>query len=173
VAFVLSQHDPRWADDFRRLSTVLREKLRSLAVCVHHVGSTSIPGMLAKPILDIDVEIADGTSLDDVTAKLAELGYEHQGDLGIVGRHAYQQTRTDLPDHHLYVCRTSSDELRRHLHFRDALMTSAELRARYREVKEQAVLAPGGDRKRYQDEKERLGQRLFAEVLRLDARRVY
>ena len=72
MAFVLSEYDPSWADDFRRLSTVLREKLRSLAVCVHHVGSTSIPGMLAKPILDIDVEIADGTSLDDVTAKLAE-----------------------------------------------------------------------------------------------------
>jgi GrpB-like predicted nucleotidyltransferase (UPF0157 family) len=97
------------------------------------VGSTAVPGLAAKPIIDLDVIVAaqDGP---EAVHRLGALGYVHEGDLGIHGREAFLYPPGE-ERHHLYVLVQSSAELRRHLAFRDALRADATLRDRYAELK--------------------------------------
>ena len=87
---------------------------------IEHVGSTAVPGLAAKPIIDIDVVLISAIDLPGVIARLAAVGYEHRGDLGVTGREAFRTPPNDLP-HHLYVCPPGSPEYRRHICFRDHL----------------------------------------------------
>ncbi|MCY4056377.1 MAG: GrpB family protein [Gammaproteobacteria bacterium] len=91
---------------------------------VHHIGSTSVPGMPAKDIVDVDVECPQG-SMSRVIERLAAAGYEHRGDRGVPTREAFHlrdgSSAAHLRPHHLYACESDSPELRRHLAFRDYL----------------------------------------------------
>ena len=89
----------------RWLSAVLNE----LADSIEHIGSTAVPGLSAEPIIDIDVLLRSSTDLAIVIRKLAEVGYEHRGDLGVTGREAFRASAADI-QHHLYVCPPSSRE---------------------------------------------------------------
>ena len=142
---------------------MLKDILGNLAIEIHHVGSTSIPGMLAKPILDIDVEASDGVPIETISARLRLAGYQYQGTLGVTDRYAYGRESDSVPfvdparvwmKHHLYVLPTGATELRRHLHFRDSLVASPELQAEYRELKQRCATAARGDRTMYQTAKE-------------------
>ncbi len=96
---------------------------------IHHVGSTSVPGMPAKDIIDMDIECPVG-SMRAVIAALGKLGYEHEGDKGITGREAFRPVpgapAENLPPHHLYACEESAPELHKHLAFRDFLITRSD-----------------------------------------------
>ena len=94
---LLQEHDPQWSRHFHELRKVLAAGLHDRAAAIHHIGSTSIPGMLAKPILDISVELAEGVEVSDATAALAPLGYKFQGDLGIPQRYAYRRDSEQVP----------------------------------------------------------------------------
>lgn len=171
---IVVAYDPIWPKEFAALASVLAEALGPIAREIHHVGSTAIPGMAAKPILDIDVELAPGVHAAAVSAALARLGYEYQGDQGISGRYAYRslspavpfcKERAVWPHHHLYVCPHDSMELERHLRFRNRLRSSAQLRKEYLQVKQEALARAKGVRQVYVDEKERLGLAFFRKVL--------
>ena len=141
---VLVDYDPRWPGEFSRIRQELEGALGPLALRVEHVGSTSVPGLAAKPIIDLDVVIADETPLEAVTEALKAISYQHEGDLGIPGREAFcYEEKPHLQKHHLYVCRESSGELKRHVAFRDHLRTHPEAAAEYAAVKwEGAALFP-------------------------------
>src|SRR5262249_53704550 len=87
-----------------------------LVSAIEHVGSTSVPGLAAKPIIDLDVLLAPAAYLPETIQRLATLGYEHEGDLGIAGREAFRR-RPTLFAHHLYVCLPKSEEFRRHISY--------------------------------------------------------
>lgn len=135
---VLVDYDEAWPLQFEALAHVLGEACGSSVKAIHHVGSTSVPGLCAKPILDIDLEI-DAEAFTSVKARLETLGYSHEGDLGIVGREAFKHPQSPFPRHHLYVCLTGSAELKRHLAFRDALRNDPALRDTYAQVKQEAA----------------------------------
>ena len=101
---------------------------------IEHVGSTSVPGLPAKPIIDIDVVIPSRADLPDAVARLAMLGYVHQGDLGITSRESFKRP-IGTPPHNLYVCAEDSPELRRHLAFRDHLRAHPDDAGRYGDLK--------------------------------------
>ena len=102
---VVVPYDERWARDFEAIASEIRDALGELAIDIVHVGSTSVPGLSAKPIIDIDVVIRDYTSFDAVVSALKALGYYHEGDLGIAGREAFgYEGKSHLRAHHLYVC---------------------------------------------------------------------
>ena len=106
-------------------------------MAIEHVGSTSVRGLAAKPIIDIDVVIGDASCLDAAIAALARIGYRHEGDLGIPGREAFKYAGKDhLQRHHLYVCPQDSAELKRHLAFRDYLRAHPEAVEAYGRIKE-------------------------------------
>ncbi|MET0464907.1 MAG: GrpB family protein [Chitinophagaceae bacterium] len=149
----LEPYNPAWKAAFEKLAIIFRTELAFLdpPVDIQHVGSTSINGMLAKPILDIDIVIAEPTQLDPITQTLEKIGYESKGEQGIPGRFAFRQTSAKTPltrakttwqDHHLYVCFADSLALRNHLAFRDMLRNSPDLAAQYAQLKRSITSDP-------------------------------
>jgi GrpB-like predicted nucleotidyltransferase (UPF0157 family) len=155
---ILSKNDPAWRGQFAMLERVLLEALGPLVLRVEHVGSTAIPGISAKPILDIDVVIESDAVFPQVTAKLAELGYVHEGDRGIAEREAFKRQDEFVPwlpvkrswmAQHLYVCPAGSRELDRHVCFRDVLKSRPDLCTEYEAIKIGIERRSGGDRESY------------------------
>ena len=129
-----------WQTAFEMIRDEIKAALGDLALAVEHVGSTAVAGMSAKPCIDIDVVIADRTALAAVIDRLAAIGYEHEGDLGIKGRDAFKYAdKPHLMTHHLYVCPSDSEELHRHITFRDYLRGNSEAVKMYSQVKEKAA----------------------------------
>ena len=117
---ILSDYDPNWPGLFQFLRRRVADVLGDMAAAIEHVGSTAVPGLAAKPIIDIDVLLASETMLLTAIERLAGLGYIHRGNLGIAEREAFFAPVND-PPHHLYVCPPSGAEFRRHVAFRDYL----------------------------------------------------
>ena len=141
---LVEKYDAAWAQDFRQIEQELKEALGDLALRIEHVGSTSVKGLSAKPIIDLDIVIPDYSRFDAVVAALETIGYNHEGDLGIPGREAFKYSgKEHLRRHHLYVCTETSEELKRHLAFRDYLRSHPEAVREYSRVKEEgAALYP-------------------------------
>lgn len=161
---LLEPYNPEWGKSFAALKQVLLEALHGLEVEVEvqHVGSTSIPGMMAKPILDVDIIIHDKSLLEAITQLLQQLGYRYRGDQGIEGRFAFRQSAENTPltsvkkrwqAHHLYVCYADSLALKNHLLFRDALLSDPELARRYALLKMLLASGTGIAREEYTRQK--------------------
>jgi GrpB-like predicted nucleotidyltransferase (UPF0157 family) len=133
-AVIIHDYDPSWPQIFAALRLRIADVLHGLEAAIEHVGSTAVPGLAAKPIIDVDILLRSHTDLPLVIAKLTSLGYEHQGDLGIVGREAFRTPPGDFP-HHLYVCLPDNDEYRRHLTFRNHLRSHATDASAYAKLK--------------------------------------
>lgn len=144
---VIVDYDPAWPHAFARRRDRVREALGGLAQAVEHVGSTAVPGLAAKPIIDMDVVVAE-SAVAAAIAALERAGYRHQGDQGIPGREAFQAP-PGFPPHHLYLCAPGARELRRHLFFRDHLRAHPEAVRRYAKLKQDLAGRLGGDREAY------------------------
>ncbi len=133
-------YSSRWPEEFGKIRDVLARSLGNRILGIEHVGSTAVPGLWAKPILDIDIIIETYDRFGPAAECLATLGYVHEGNLGIIGREAFAYH--DLPQfmpHHLYVCPENSAELRRHLVFRNHLRTHPDDAERYSAAKREAA----------------------------------
>ena len=159
---LIEPYNPDWKSHFLQLKQVLSTLLTRIPVDIQHVGSTAIPGLPAKPILDIDIIITDTSLLAGIAAKLEEVGYINRGDQGIPGRFAFRQQSVYTPEtpdrqtwmeHHLYVCYADSLSLKNHLLVRDALLKDAQLMAQYAGLKMQLANTPGMTREEYTRQK--------------------
>jgi GrpB-like predicted nucleotidyltransferase (UPF0157 family) len=119
-ALIVVEYDPLWATLFTEFKASIWPHVKDIASAFEHVGSTSVPGLAAKPIIDIDIIVSNMSVALRVIQRLTPLGYTHRGDLGIKGRHAFFHP-SEPPDHHLYVCLEGSIGLRNHLVLRDYL----------------------------------------------------
>ena len=137
---IVTAYDPQWPVNFEAIRREVAEALGPLALRIEHVGSTSVPGLSAKPIIDLDVVISGYPVFSEVVEKLAQLGYIHEGDLGIPQREAFcYEGKEHLQKHHLYVCPENSPELHRHITFRDYLRSHPDAAAQYAASKENAA----------------------------------
>ena len=137
---IVEKYDPAWQQDFEKIKIEITAALEGLFIAVEHVGSTAVEGLSAKPIIDIDVVIEKEELLDKVIERLHRIGYIHEGDLGIEGREAFcYENKPFLKEHHLYVCAKSSQELHRHITFRDYLRSHPEAVKEYSRVKEEGA----------------------------------
>lgn len=157
----VQDYDPAWPDLFEQVRTRVATALGDLAVGIEHVGSTAVPGLAAKPVIDLDVIVASADDVPAAVERLATLGYEHEGTLGIPGREAFRWP-PGTARHHLYVCTRDSAELDRHLRFRDHLRTHPDVAAAYARLKRQAATEHRDDRDGYTAAK----SRFVADVLR-------
>jgi GrpB-like predicted nucleotidyltransferase (UPF0157 family) len=133
-------YDRAWKTAFEKIKEELDQAIGDLILGIEHVGSTSVEGMSAKPCIDIDVIIQDYSVFDAVVSRLEAIGYLHEGDLGIKDREAFQYSnKPHLQTHHLYVCPQYSEELHRHITFRDFLRSHPEAAKTYSSVKETAA----------------------------------
>lgn len=140
----IEEYNPMWKDQYEALKNVYSVYLGNSIQNIEHVGSTAVPNLAAKPILDIDLVIADEGKLQEVIPVLECLGYKYMGDMGIKDRYAFQAiseltpiTGFDSiwPGHHLYCCLANSVSLSNHLLLRNALRKDTELAKEYAQLK--------------------------------------
>ena len=162
---VVLPYDEQWKRDFLEIKAELTHALGRLAMGIEHVGSTSVQGLSAKPIIDIDVVIKDSAVLEDVVSALGEIGYQHEGDLGIAGREAFIYAgKEHLRKHHLYVCPEDSPELKRHIAFRDYLRSHPDAAREYSMIKEEGAKKYPNDIEGYIAYKSPFIERIYAEI---------
>jgi GrpB-like predicted nucleotidyltransferase (UPF0157 family) len=149
---VIVDADPSWPDAFARLRERLLPAFDGMAVRIEHIGSTAVPGLAAKPIIDLVIVVPDARDIPTAIARLATRGYEHQGDLGVPGREAFRGGPAG-PAHHLYISAADSRSLEAHLAFRDALRADPALAHAYEDLKRRLAAALGHDREAYTEGK--------------------
>jgi len=159
-------HD--WAIWFGQIHSHFADLLGVLALAIEHVGSTSVPGLAAKPIIDVDIVIRLA-NFPRVTGLLAEDGFIHEGDLGIHGREAFKpldpSVQARFPPMHLYVCDIDSAELRRHLAFRDYLRDNPDEVYDYSAIKIQSAARFPHDIDGYMKAKAPIVERILKKAL--------
>ena len=130
------EYDPCWKIRFNEFKDVLWPVVADYSIGFEHVGSTAVEGLAAKPIIDIDIIVSNMNALLKVIERLVPLGYVHQGELGIQGRHAFFQ-QENVSKLHLYVCLEGSLGLRNHLALRDYLRAHPSAVEEYSNLKKQ------------------------------------
>jgi GrpB-like predicted nucleotidyltransferase (UPF0157 family) len=152
VPAVVTTYDPQWPVLFRELRDRVDAALADVAHVTEHVGSTAVPGLDAKPIIDLDVAVSDNAAMGAAVTALAAAGWQHQGDLGITGREAFLPP-PDAVYHHLYAVVAGSQPYRDHIDLRDFLRTHPVQAARYADLKHRLAVLLETDRSAYSDGK--------------------
>jgi GrpB-like predicted nucleotidyltransferase (UPF0157 family) len=152
---VVVDYDPAWPALFEQLRSKVWSVLGDVALSIEHVGSTSVPGLAAKPIIDLSVVVPSEREIPLAVERLASLGYQHLGNLGIVGREAFRRP-PGSPAHNLYVCPQDSLGLRNHLAVRDHLRTHPKTAQAYGELKRRLAAEFPDDIESYVDGKTEL-----------------
>ncbi|PKF44460.1 hypothetical protein CW664_10850 [Macrococcoides caseolyticum] len=117
----IAPYNPAWTNMFKNEAQALTEVLSAEIIGINHIGSTSVPNLYAKPIIDILITVKDISKLDNYNNMLAEMGYEAMGENGISGRRYFQKGRDDRT-HHLHVYEKGNQHVHRHLAFKDYLI---------------------------------------------------
>jgi GrpB-like predicted nucleotidyltransferase (UPF0157 family) len=155
------EYDPDWPVQFERIRRAISSVLGDVALSIEHVGSTSVPGLAAKPILDIDVVVRTTADVPNAIELLASIGYTHQGDLGIPGREAF--TAPDKTyQQHLYLLASGAKPLEEHITLRDRLRADRNLVEQYAEIKYRLASEYGDDREGYTEAKTEFIRRVLA-----------
>lgn len=129
-------HDPRWRDAFEAEAGRVAEALGENVVAVHHIGSTAIPAIYAKPVIDMLVEVRDVGEVDGRSASMESIGYEVMGEYGIAGRRYFRKDdREGIRTHQVHAFEAGSAEAARHLAFRDYMLAHPADAQRYSELK--------------------------------------
>jgi GrpB-like predicted nucleotidyltransferase (UPF0157 family) len=143
---VVSDYDPEWPRRFEEVRAQVWPTIEDIALGIDHVGSTAVPGLAAKPIIDMDIMVASEKDLAPVIERLAGIGYRWQGDLGVVGREAFSPPGdTTLPPHHLYLVIKDDRAHLDHWLLRDLLRADATARESYSAFKRHNVEVAQGD----------------------------
>jgi len=145
---VVVPYNAEWFTLFEQLRDHISTAVGDTAVAIEHVGSTAVPGLSAKPVIDMSIVVENLSGVATAIAQLATLGYKHRGNLGIEGREAFQNP-PDTSAHHLYVCRQGSLALRNHLAVRDFLRSDTEAAESYGELKQKLAREHANDIDRY------------------------
>jgi GrpB-like predicted nucleotidyltransferase (UPF0157 family) len=151
---VLTPHSAAWAAAFEREASAVLDALSDLSIELHHIGSTAIPGIVAKPVIDMLGIVPAVEALDVRAHRLAVLGYEALGEFGIPGRRYF---RKDAPDgvrtHQLHSFAAGSPDIQRHLDFRDYLRAFPTEAAAYSALKQGLAGRWGSDMHAYSEGK--------------------
>jgi GrpB-like predicted nucleotidyltransferase (UPF0157 family) len=159
---VVVDYDPHWAerfDDLRDLYASAMERASVPVVAIEHVGSTAVPGLAGKPVVDVDI-VVDHDQVTSASAVLEDMGFRALGELGIPERWAFKEPDL-LPRTNTYVVVRDSLALKNHLCLRETLRADAELRNEYSAVKRQ-VAATAADIYEYGRGKDAMIQTILA-----------
>lgn len=146
---VVPYHDA-WPALFERKAAVLREHIGNLVVDIQHVGSTSVPGLDAKPIIDIGIALESLASIPPCRRPLLDLGYIDRGDGGSNGGYLFvREIAPAVRAFHLHLVTTDDPQWKNYLRFRDGLRADAALRERYGALKRELQATFAHDRRGY------------------------
>ncbi|MFQ3546101.1 GrpB family protein [Halobacillus rhizosphaerae] len=157
-------YDERWSLKFVEEVEKLKYIFGNEIVDVHHIGSTSVPGLKAKPIIDIMPIVRDIDHVDLYNQDMLDIGYEPKGENGIT-RRRYFQKGGDNRSHHLHIYQAGNYEIKRHLAFRDYLREHPGEKKKYGELKEKLAKQYPYDVEAYINGKENLVKEIEAKAL--------
>ncbi len=156
----LSDYNPQWPQLFSQEAKILKEIFGDLAINIYHKGSTSVPNLMAKPIIDITIEVEDISKVNQLNESLAAVGYGALGEYGMPLRRLF--AKGDPRTHHLHVWDKGHDEIAKDLLFRDTLIQNAAARIAYESLKQKL-----GAQHRFEPNQYTMGKdRLVKEILR-------
>ncbi len=157
---LIEKYTADWIRAFELLKFEIAKGLRGTEFQIEHVGSTAVPNLAAKAIIDIDIIYEKATEFEAIKTGLINLGYFHNGDQGIAQREVFKRITSsnhkilDGIRHHLYVCQATSNELKRHILFRDFLRNNDWARIEYEAKKYELAMKARQDKKLYAELKE-------------------
>lgn len=154
---LIEKYNPAWVTQFNAIKSQLETVLGGLECSIEHVGSTAVPNLDSKPIIDIDIVYQAKSDFEKIKHGLEKIGYYHNGNQGLEGREVFKRSGQlsnevlDHIQHHLYVCPRGSKALERHLLSRDHLRKNEEARIKYQQMKYALAEQANQDRKKYQE----------------------
>ena len=157
---ILEKYSTRWAEDYRKIVTEINTVLDGLVYAIEHVGSTSVPNLDSKPIIDIDIIYLWPVDFEKIKSGLEKLGYYHNGNQGVEDRDVFKRSGKKTNEileaiqHHLYVCPADSKALERHILSRNFLRKNDWARLKYQQMKYDLAEMAHQDRKIYAELKE-------------------
>jgi len=147
--------NPDWPQQFAQAAQEIAAALGDRVVQIHHIGSTSIPGIYAKPVIDLLVEVDDINAVDAHNESLAAIGYEAMGEFGIPGRRYFRRDNAaGFRTHNAHTFATASPEIARHLTFRDYMIAHPDHAQTYSELKQKLAAQFPTDIEGYMDGKD-------------------
>ncbi|RYE52639.1 MAG: GrpB family protein [Sphingobacteriales bacterium] len=152
---LIVKYTPKWVKDFEDIKSEIDRELRGLQFTIEHVGSTAVPNLDSKPIIDIDIIYSKQSDFEQIKWRLLTVGYFHNGDQGIQDREVFKRTGNcvngvlDTIKHHLYVCPINSEALHRHILSRNFLRKNDWAKLKYQEMKYALAEQAGQDGKLY------------------------
>lgn len=159
-------YDELWPARYEAEAKRIREAVGDIVVQVHHIGSTAVPGLSAKPIIDMLVEVSGLAELDSRTPVLESLGYEAKGEHGIPGRRYFRRhDASGVRTHQVHAFDVRSLQADRHLAFRDYLIAHPQVAQAYGELKRQLAERFPTDKYAYMDGKDSFVKHYESEAL--------
>lgn len=138
-------YDCTWPVLFEAEAAAIRAAMPSVALRIEHVGSTSVPDLAAKPVIDIQVSVVTLEHLDEYVVSLARLGYAHVPLGAFDALYPFFQRPVESPaTHHLHLCVLGGEQERRHLAFRNYLRSHPAVASEYVELKRSLAAAHDG-----------------------------
>lgn len=129
-------YSSKWKEEYNKESQKLINIFGEEVISIHHIGSTSIPGIYAKPVIDILIEVREIEIIDRFNSAMESIGYIAKGENGIEGRRYFFKGLYDRT-HHVHIFQSGSEEISRHLNFRDYMIAHPEEAKQYGELKKQ------------------------------------
>jgi GrpB-like predicted nucleotidyltransferase (UPF0157 family) len=158
---LIHPYNPNWVTNFESIKTVIQKQLFGLDIKIEHVGSTAVPDLAAKAIIDTDIIYKKEVEFEEIKSRLIKIDYFHNGNQGIEQREVFKrntpQVESSILDtlaHHLYVCPLDSEELKRHLLFRNYLRQNEPARIKYQAIKYELAEEANQNKKVYTELKE-------------------
>lgn len=135
-AVELVPHNPKWSQKADQEISRFLERLTFPIIGIYHIGSTSVPGIKAKPILDFVMEVENLADVINSITEFEDLGYQSKGEFGIPGRQFFTRDTAGERTHHLHVFQKGHPDIERHTVFRDYLRANPNAAREYEQLKE-------------------------------------
>ncbi|HAR84655.1 GrpB family protein [Clostridium sp. UBA4395] len=162
---VIEPYNEKWKLEFERIRDMLNSYIGDLVLSIEHVGSTSVEGLSAKPIIDIDVVMDSYDDFPEIKKRLEEAGYHHEGNLGIEDREAFSYVKNRFMPYHLYVCPKDGKGYLEHIALRNHLRTNRDALEDYAALKTKLAKEYRYDADTYCERKTKFIQKILNKTL--------
>lgn len=163
-------HNSQWQTAFETESRFIAAVLAENIVVIHHIGSTAIPKIYAKPIIDLLIEVKNLDLVTEKTSAMEKLGYEAMGEFGLIGRRYFRKENPPgIRTYHVHIYQVGSSEIKRHLAFRDYLTFHPQDAERYSKLKQTLAKKYPQDIESYMDGKDKFIKKIESKALQWQA----
>ena len=163
---IVTKYNPAWSHMFENEAKIIKEILGENCIAIHHIGSTSIVGLDAKPIIDIMPVVESLDAVDAVASEFEKIGYVYMGEYGITGRR-YLYKGANEHTHHIHIfSKNDNENITRHLAFRDYLNKHDDVKEAYANLKKELAKKYPNDIEGYCDGKDAFVKKYQAEALK-------